>query len=241
MAKEINQFDTKVLVHRDLLQKKNKTLIALNDEIESTLRETVFTMGVIEERRSKESKDHTKRVTLYSQLLAHKLELSARDVEIITAATPLHDIGKLGIPDEILLKPGKLTEAEFAIVKTHTEIGYSMLKHSKRDILRAAGIIAFQHHEKWDGSGYPQGLKCEAIHVYGRVVALVDVFDALISYRVYKEPWELERAVDWISSQRGRHFDPDVVQVFLAHIADFATIREQFPSGLSNEHGFAVA
>ncbi len=243
VANEINLFNSKVIAHRDLLRKKNKDLMALNDEIEGTLRETVYAMGVIEEQRSKETHNHTKRVTLFCQLLARELELSDEDVDMITAASPLHDIGKLGIPDEINLKPGKLTDEEFKIVQNHARIGYAMLKHSTRDILRAAAIIALQHHEKWDGSGYPQGLRGEEIHVYARIVALADVFDALISPRVYKEPWELQRAVEWITEQRGRHFDPAVVDVFVDHVDDFAAIHDHYPYDTDTDYEdlFAIA
>ncbi len=217
--------------------------MALNDEIEGTLRETVYAMGVIEEQRSKETHNHTKRVTLFCQLLARALGLSDEKVDMITAASPLHDIGKLGIPDEINLKPGKLSDDEFKIVQNHARIGYAMLKHSTRDILRAAAIIALQHHEKWDGSGYPQGLRGEEIHVYARIVALADVFDALISPRVYKEPWELQRAVAWITEQRGRHFDPAVVDVFIGHVDDFAAIHDHYPSDTDTDYEdlFAIA
>ncbi len=236
VANEINLFNSKVLAHRDLLRKKNKELMALNHEIESTLRETVYAMGVIEEQRSKETHNHTKRVTLFCQLLARELGLSDEDVDMITAASPLHDIGKLGIPDEINLKPGKLTDDEFEIVKNHTRIGYAMLKHSSRDILQAAAIIALQHHEKWDGSGYPQGLQEQEIHIYARIVALADVFDALISPRVYKAPWELQRTADWITEQRGSHFDPAVVDVFINHVDGFAAIHDQYPFDTDTEY-----
>jgi response regulator RpfG family c-di-GMP phosphodiesterase len=238
VANEINLFNSKVIAHRDLLRKKNRELMALNDEIESTLRETVYSIGVIEEKRSKETHNHTKRVTLYCQLLARELGLFENEVDMITAASPLHDIGKLGIPDEINLKPGKLTDEEFKIMQNHTRIGYAMLEHSKRDILKAAAIIALQHHEKWDGSGYPHALQGESIHVYARIVALADVFDAILSPRVYKEPWELQRVAEWITEQRGRHFDPAVVDVFVGHVEDFAAIHDRYPCDTDTEHEY---
>ncbi len=231
VANEFNLFNSEVIAHQDLLQQKNQELMVLNDEIESTLRETVYTMGVIEEQRSKETNNHTKRVTQYSRLLAIKLGLPEKDVDLVTVASPLHDIGKLGIPDEILFKPGKLTDKEHEIMANHTGVGFAMLQHSKRDILKAAGIIAFQHHEKWDGSGYPQGLKGEEIHVYGRIVALSDVFDALFSSRVYKEAWDLERVVSWIADQRGKHFDPALVDIFINCVDDFVEISARYPTG----------
>jgi response regulator RpfG family c-di-GMP phosphodiesterase len=228
VANEINLFNSKVIAHRDLLRKKNKELMALNHEIEGTLRETVYAMGVIEEQRSRETHNHTKRVTLFCQLLAKGLGLSDAEIDMVCAASPLHDIGKLGIPDDINLKSDKLTDEEFQIMQNHTRIGYAMLKHSTRDILRAAAIIALQHHEKWDGSGYPQGLEGEEIHVYARIVALADVFDALYSPRIYKGPWELQRTADWITEQRGRHFDPAVVDVFVDCVDDFAAIHDHY-------------
>ncbi len=243
VANEINLFNSKVIAHRDMLRKKNRELLALNDEIESTLRETVYAMGVIEEQRSRETHNHTKRVTLFCQLLARGLGLADQDIDMITAASPLHDVGKLGIPDEINLKPGALTDEEFQIMQNHTRIGYAMLKHSKRDILKAAAIIALQHHEKWDGSGYPQGLQGEEIHQYARIVALADVFDALFSPRIYKEAWDLQRTAEWIMDQRGRHFDPAVVDVFVEHVDDFAAIYERysFETDAEYEDLFAIA
>jgi len=230
VADRFNLFNREILVHEDLLRKKNRELLDLNDEIESTLRETVYTMGVIEEQRSRETHNHTKRVTLYSQALARRVGLPEREVELISAASPLHDIGKLGVPDEILFKPGKLSDEERKIMQNHASIGYQMLCHSRRDILKAAAVIALQHHEKWDGSGYPQGLKGEEIHIYGRIVGLADVFDALISRRVYKEAWELERVVEWVTAQSGSHFDPAVVAAFRASLDEFAAIVEAFPA-----------
>ena len=211
VADEINLFNTEIIAHQEMLQEKNQALRALNDEIESTLRETIYTMGVIEETRSRETANHTRRVSLYSQLLAQKAHLTPREVELLTAASPLHDIGKLGIPDEVLLKPGSLTDEERLIMMNHPAIGYTMLRHSQRDTLVAAGIIAYQHQEKWDGSGYPQGLVGENIHIFGRIVALADVFDALYSPRVYKEAWPIGKIVEWLSQQRGIHFDPNLV------------------------------
>lgn len=234
VASEINLFNNEVIAHQDMLREKNLELLALNDEIESTLRETVFTMGVIEEQRSREARNHTRRVSLYSRVLAENHGLPERDVELVAVAAPLHDIGKLGIADNILFKEGALSGEEREIMMGHTQIGYSMLKHSERDILQAAGIIARQHHEKWDGSGYPQGLKGQDIHIYGRIVALADVFDALYSERVYKESWDLERVVDWIVGQRGQHFEPALVDTFLRSVDRFVEIAAQYPS--NGEH-----
>ncbi len=228
VAHEINLFNSDIIAHQEMLEAKNKELIALNDEIESTLRETIYTMGIIEEQRSKETNNHTRRVMLFSQLLAQKAGLSEYDVDLVTAASPLHDIGKLGIPDEILLKPGRFTDEEYQLMQNHTNIGFSMLKHSERDVLKAAGVIALQHHEAWDGSGYPQGLQGEKIHIYSRIVALADVFDALYTKRVYKEAWDIDKVVAWISEQRGKHFDPTLVDLFLQNLEEFIAIGDRY-------------
>ncbi|MCD1257552.1 DUF3369 domain-containing protein [Paenibacillus athensensis] len=200
----------------------------LNEELESTQKEIIFTMGEITETRSKETGHHVKRVAEYSRLLALKYGLPESEAEVIRLASPMHDVGKVGIPDAILNKPGKLTEEEFATMKTHAAIGYEMLKHSNKQVLTAAAIIARQHHEKFDGSGYPQGLKGEDIHLYGRITALADVFDALCSDRVYKKAWELDRVLALLQEERGRHFDPAIVDLFLNHLDEFLAIKEMY-------------
>lgn len=225
IAHKFNMFNTAVLTNQNLIKEKNQELLAMNDEVEETLKQTIFTMGVVEEQRSRETSNHTKRVTEYCHLLAARLELPARDVELITAASPLHDIGKLGVPDAILNKPGKLTDDEFEIIKNHPGIGYAMLLHSSRDILKAAAIIAYQHHEKWDGTGYPRGLRGADIHIFGRIAALADVYDALSSDRIYRRTWPHADVVTWISQQKGKHFDPDLVDIFMENLADFTAIR----------------
>ncbi|MDX1763112.1 MAG: HD domain-containing protein [bacterium] len=230
IARKFNMFNTAVLANQSLIKEKNQELLAINDEVDSTLKETVFTMGVIEEQRSEETRDHTSRVTRYCQLLATKIGLSEDCVELVTAASPLHDIGKLGIPDRILLKPDKLTEEEFEVIKNHTGIGYAMLLHSSRDLLKAAAIIAYQHHEKWDGTGYPQGLRGEEIHVYGRIVALADVFDALSSDRIYRPAWPDEKVINYITEEVGKHFDPVLVDIFVENLDAFLEIKALYKS-----------
>jgi response regulator RpfG family c-di-GMP phosphodiesterase len=228
VAKEINNFNTDVIANQDMLKHMNASLVDLNNEIEETLRETIFTMGVIEEQRSKETSNHTRRVAEYSRLMATKLGLPDRDIELISAAAPLHDIGKLGIPDEILFKSGKLSKKEFEAMQNHSAIGYSMLSHSERDMLKAGAVIAHQHHEKWDGTGYPWGLKGEDIHIYGRIVGLSDVFDALMSERPYKPAWSLEDTLAWIKEESGRHFDPKLVDILFEYQDEFHAIGIQY-------------
>jgi response regulator RpfG family c-di-GMP phosphodiesterase len=185
-------------------------------------------MGEITETRSKETGNHVKRVAEYSMLLALKYELSEQEAEVIRLASPMHDVGKVGIPDAILNKPGPLTEEEFEVIKTHATLGYEMLKHSNKKVLNAAAIIAQQHHEKYDGSGYPNGLKGDNIHIYGRITAVADVFDALCSDRVYKKAWKMDRVLDFLQSEKGLHFDPDIVDLFLSNLDEFLVIKEKY-------------
>ena len=201
---------------------------SLNDEITSTQKEVVYTMGTIAESRSKETGNHVKRVAAYSELLGLKYGLDKDEAKLLRLASPMHDIGKVAIPDNILNKPGRHTSEEFEIMKTHAQLGYEMLKHSDRQILKTAAIVAYQHHEKYDGSGYPNGLQGEDIHIYGRITALADVFDALGSDRVYKKAWEDEKIFELLNEQKGKHFDPKLVELFFANIEEIYTIREQY-------------
>ena len=200
----------------------------LNREIEETQREVVFTMGAIGESRSKETGNHVKRVAEYSKLLALYYGLGEEEAEMLKQASPMHDIGKVAIPDAVLNKPGRFDEEERRIMDTHAALGYEMLKHSNRALLQAAAIVAHEHHEKWDGSGYPKRLKEEEIHIYGRITALADVFDALGSDRVYKKAWDDERIFTLFKEERGRHFDPRLVDIFFERLDEFLAIRETF-------------
>ncbi|WP_028866347.1 HD domain-containing phosphohydrolase [Psychromonas hadalis] len=205
-------------------------VINLNKEILETQKEIIYTMGEIGETRSKETGDHVRRVAEYSQLLAELAGLDKNEAELIKLASPMHDIGKVGIPDNILKKSGKLTEAEFEVMKTHAEIGFNLLNHSTRPVLQTAAIIAYQHHEKWDGSGYPQQLKGEEIHLYGRITAIADVFDALASDRVYKKAWPLDKILTLFDDQQGHHFDPKLVTLLKNNLPKFLTIRKKHPN-----------
>ncbi|GAB4278228.1 MAG: two-component system response regulator [Methylomicrobium sp.] len=199
---------------------------ALNQEIIDTQREVILTMGEICETRSHETGAHVRRVAEYSFLLA---ELAGcPDSELIKHASPMHDIGKVAIPDYILNKPGMLTPDEWVTMKTHSQLGFQMLSVSERPLLKMAAIIAHQHHEKWDGSGYPQGLQGEAIHIAGRISAMADVFDALDHKRCYKPAWELPKILQYFEAARGRHFDPRLVDLFFAHLERFLAIRERY-------------
>jgi len=205
-----------------------ETIRRLNEEIDRSQKEIIFTLGEIAETRSRETGHHVKRVAEYSGLLAWLAGLPEPECELIRMASPMHDIGKIAIADDILNKPGRLTPGEYAIMQTHSEIGYGMLKHSERPIMNAAATIALHHHEKYDGSGYPNGLAGEEIHLHGRIVAIVDVFDALASDRVYKKAWEPERIAELFRKERGRHFDPGLTDLFLDHIDEFWKIRNLY-------------
>ncbi len=200
----------------------------LNKEITDTQKEVVFTMGAIGERRSRETGNHVRRVAEYSRLLAKLHGLPEEEAEMLKQASPMHDIGKIAIPDAVLNKPGKLDKAEWKTMQTHAQLGEDMLRHSKRPLLQTAAIVAGQHHEKYDGSGYPRGLKGEDIHIYGRITAVADVFDALGSDRVYKKAWEDEKIFALFKQERGKHFDPRLIDLFFANLDRFMSIRRRF-------------
>jgi len=210
----------------DELQKKFKEVEALQKEIEDTQKEVVFTMGSIGESRSKETGSHVKRVAEYSYLLAKHYGLNEDECEMLKQASPMHDIGKIAIPDAILNKPGRFDPEEREIMETHAQLGYDMLKYSHRPLLKAASIVAYEHHEKYNGKGYPNGIKGEDIHIYGRITALADVFDALGSARVYKEAWDDERIFAMFKEERGEHFDPLLIDIFFKYLDSFLAIRD---------------
>lgn len=197
-------------------------------EILEVQKDIIFTMGSIGEIRSKETANHVKRVAEYSKLLGYYYGLEKDELEMLHMASPMHDIGKVGIPDSILHKPEKLDDNEWKIMKTHVDKGYEMLKHSNRPLMKMAAIVASQHHEKYDGSGYPFGLIAEDIHIYGRITALADVYDALASNRVYKKAWEESSVVQHIKEQKGKHFDPKLVDVFFEHYDEFQAIKLKY-------------
>ena len=198
----------------------------LMKEIEETQKEVVFTMGAIGESRSKETANHVKRVAEYSKLFALYYGLEEAEAELLKQASPMHDIGKIGIADAILNKPAALTADEFEIMKGHVTIGYEMLKHSTRPLMKTATIVAHEHHERFDGKGYPRGLKGYDIHIYGRITAIADVFDALGSKRIYKDAWKDEDIFSYIQERAGTQFDPKLVEIFFEHLEEFLAIRD---------------
>jgi len=190
--------------------------------------ETVLRLSRAAEFRDPETGAHILRMAHYAQLIGRRLGLSETELDLLLHAAPLHDIGKVGIPDHILLKPGKLTPEEFEVMKQHARHGYDILKESSSAYLRAGADIAHGHHEKFDGSGYPQGLVGEAIPLFSRIVAVADVFDALTSQRPYKPAWTLDRASAYIRETSGQHFDPACVEAFLDDWPAVQAIRERF-------------
>lgn len=198
-------------------------------ELNETRLEIVFRLGRAAEYRDNETGMHIKRISHYCETIGRAAGLSNDDVELLLYASPMHDVGKIGIPDSILLKPGRLDAQEFEIMKTHTTIGGEILSGHNSEQLRIAQLIALSHHEKWDGTGYPRGLKGAEIPVEARITAICDVFDALISERSYKTAWPLEEATFLIKSERGRQFDPILVDLFEDVFDEIVEIKDKFP------------
>lgn len=203
--------------------------VQLRHEIEDTQREIVYRLSEAVEHRSIETGNHVKRVAFICYDLAIAYGLPEDEAEKLMFASPLHDVGKVGIPDGILNKPMRLDEREWEVMKTHANIGYEILKGSKRTIIQAGAIIARDHHEKWDGSGYPVGKKGEDIHIYGRIAALADVYDALRHRRCYKSAWSLEKVLNTIEEGAGTQFDPRLVELFKQRVDKLEVILKKYP------------
>jgi putative two-component system response regulator len=177
--------------------------------------------------RSPETGWHIRRVAEYSRLLGQLAGLDAESTELLYRAAPLHDAGKIGIPDDVLHKRGPHTPAESTIMRSHAELGRRFFSVHDSPVMRAAAIVAGQHHERWDGQGYPDGIRGEDIHIFGRVTALVDVFDALTHPRCYKAAWPLHQALEYIVQESGSRFDPALVELFTRHFDRFLEIYER--------------
>lgn len=226
-----NLLETRLLHRtlRDQNQILEKRVRVRTEELDEARLEILERLALAAEYRDDATHEHIVRVGWMAAELADRMNLSRDEVETIGLAAPLHDLGKIGIPDDILLKPGKLTEEEFEKIKTHTTIGAQILSGSKFPLLRKAEEIALTHHERWDGSGYT-GLEQETIPLAGRIVAVVDVFDALVHERPYKKAWSVEEAITEIRRSCGTHFDPSVVRAFLSLARD-GGIREHSQAG----------
>ncbi len=212
-----------------LKEKVNEKTLKLQEallEVEKSEKDIVGILAKVGEYRDNETSMHTLRVGEISALLAKDFGMDAQQVELIRLSAPMHDIGKIGIEDAILLKNAKLSEAEFSIMKTHAEIGYNILSIKQTPLLKFASQIAYYHHEKYDGSGYPNGLVGEEIPLVARIVAVVDVFDALMSRRPYKEPFTLETTLGILQKDAGSHFDPYVVEKFIKNLDAIVEIRK---------------
>ena len=203
--------------------------VQLQHEIEDTQREIVYRLSEAVEHRSIETGNHVKRVSFICYDLAKAYGLPDEEAERLMFAAPLHDVGKVGIPDGILNKPARLLDHEWEVMKNHASIGYEILKNSKRSIIQAGAIIAQDHHEKWDGSGYPAGKKADDIHIYGRIAALADVYDALRHRRCYKSAWSLAQVLDYIRAESGKQFDPKLVEIFINRVDKLEAILQKYP------------
>lgn len=200
--------------------------VQLKDSIKNAYLDTIYRLSVAAEFKDTDTGMHIKRMSLYSQIIAREMGMSEDFCELILYASPLHDIGKIGIPDRILLKPAKLDEDEWVVMKQHTIMGYEILKESEHELIRIASVVALNHHERYDGKGYPAGIKGNQIPIEGRIVSLADVFDALCSKRPYKEPWPTEKILGVIHEEQGKQFDPSVIEAFDRGLDEIMDIRE---------------
>ena len=197
-------------------------------ELNDTRLEVIRRLGRAAEYRDDMTGYHIVRMSRYSQQLALAAGMSEADAEVLLNASPMHDIGKIGIPDNILLKPGKFEPEEWKIMQTHVDIGVEILSGSDSILMNMAAEIAQNHHEKWDGTGYPRALKGESIPLTGRIVAVADVFDALTTERPYKEAWSIEKSIEYLEEQSGKHFDPLLVKLFIEILPEILDIRNQY-------------
>lgn len=215
----------RLLAEKQTLEEKVR---ARTQAMEKAQLEIVYRLGRAAEYRDNETGNHVKRVSLMAEALARSFGLSESESSLIGLATPMHDIGKIGISDVIMMKPGNFTNEEFEVMKDHVSIGGEILADSNSELLKKAHEIALTHHEKFNGKGYPKGLKGKEIPLSGRIVAIVDVFDALTSKRPYKEPWPVDKAVDLIIREKGEHFDPELVDAFIKIVPEATEIKQRF-------------
>jgi putative two-component system response regulator len=234
LTRERNRLRNEVDGRTRALHEATERLERLQEDLRIAREETILRLARAAEFRDDETAAHLQRMSHYCYLLGRKKHLDEYTCEMLRIASPMHDVGKIGIPDHILLKPGRLTPDEYTIMKQHAEIGYQILSGSESPLVKLAANIAHTHHEKWDGSGYPRGLERDAIPVEGRIAAVADVFDALTSERPYKKAWPLEDAVALLERGRGAHFDPELVDLFVASMDEVLEIKNEF---LDHNHG----
>lgn len=225
-----NQLEVKLL--HETIQNQNNYLeekvAERTQELQKTRLEVIHRLGLAAEYRDNETGLHIIRMSKISAELAKAAGLSDYECELILHSSPMHDIGKLGVPDSVLLKPGKLDAEEWEVMKTHTTIGADILSGGDTELLKQAQLIALTHHEKWDGTGYPKGLKGEEIPLEGRIVAIADVFDALTSERPYKKIWSDNTAINYIKEMSGKQFDPELVEIFVSIFPKIQAINERY-------------
>lgn len=243
LVRPLDQYECKTRCHNLLTIRQQQSIIKnranwlekqvrmATSQILSRERETLLILAKAGEHRDQETGNHVLRMARYSRFIAEFLGLSKLECEEIEYAAPLHDIGKIGVPDNILLKPGRLTSAEWNLMKTHTTMGHAILSESHSRFIKVGSVIALNHHEKFDGSGYPNGLEREEIPLVARIVAVADVYDALRTDRPYKTGWSRDDAVAYITEQAGKHFDPVCVEAFLAQLPQIFTYEERSENG----------
>ncbi|GAA6134002.1 DUF3369 domain-containing protein [Oceaniserpentilla sp. 4NH20-0058] len=228
LEREIDDLDKQLLdIYASNVAVTYENLL-LRDEILDTQKELAYILGEAVEQRSKETGSHVRRVAHYSYLFAIEYGLDEKQAQLIKLASPLHDVGKIAIPDNILKKPDKLTEEEWHIMQSHAQVGADLLHSNENEVIKMGSIIAGQHHERWDGRGYPKGLKAEDIHIAGRITAIADVFDALGSDRYYKKAWPMEEVLAEIDKQKGKQFDPKLVDILHDKLDDIIAIRKAY-------------
>ena len=210
-------------------QRLIKDLVKKNNELYEEQQIIVESLSELVESQSHETGNHVKRVAAYTEILCRAMGLSEEETWKISVASMMHDVGKIAVPREILHKPGRLTEDEFAEIKKHVDYGHKLLEHSSGEVMRLAADIAWHHHERFDGKGYQNNLEGEQIGIYARCVAVADVFDALVSKRCYKNSWTPEQAREEIISQAGRQFDPQITKLFDEHFDEFLKVMEEYP------------
>ena len=226
-----DRLELTVLERTSELRHAVESLERAEKELRLSREETIQRLAIAAEYRDGATAQHIQRMSHYCELLARRYGLDPERCELIRIASPMHDIGKIGTPDNILLKPGKFTPEEFKAIALHPEIGYRILSGSGAELLTLAATIAWTHHEKFDGSGYPRGLKAEGIPLEGRIAAIADTFDALTSKRVYKPAFPFEQAIDIMHKRRGKDFDPELLDIFLEGMDEVLTIRSQYADG----------
>jgi putative two-component system response regulator len=197
-------------------------------ELRLSREETIQRLAIAAEFRDSSTARHIHRMSHYCELLARRCGLSSDRCDLIRTASPMHDIGKIGTPDHVLLKPGKFTQEEFGVIAQHAEIGYRILSGSDAELLKVAAVIAYTHHERFDGTGYPRGLKGEAIPLEGRIASIADAFDALTTQRVYKPAFEIGHTIELMLKHRGEHFDPELLDIFFSSTDELVRIRDQY-------------